>query len=156
MEEGDNDIVSSASDSSEEYIGIEEHDHESKDVEERSSVDSSPRKDTRKSEIVAALMRGNLIGRRQPLLPRVLSVSNGAAVTRKPFKPPCPQRYSDQNDDLARRLWARKRFVPWGSSRPALITITNCLNIPNVVETVVPEESVSLPPGVEPLVLWQP
>ncbi|KAJ4967147.1 hypothetical protein NE237_018996 [Protea cynaroides] len=156
MEEEDNDTVSSASDSSEEYIGVEEDDHESEDVEERSSVDSSPRKETQKSENVAALVRGNLIVRRQPLLPRVLSVSDGAAVARKPFKPPCPQRYSGQNDDLARRLWARRRFVPWGSSRPALVTITNRLNIPNVVETVVPEESVSLPPGVEPLVLWQP
>ncbi|XP_043710018.1 protein CHROMATIN REMODELING 25 [Telopea speciosissima] len=156
MEEEDDDTVSSASDSSEEYIRVDEDDHESEDVEERSSADSSPPNETRKSENVAALLRGNLVVRRQPLLPRVLSVSDGAAVARNPFKPPCSQRYSDQNDELARRLGARKRFVPWGSSRPALVAITNRLNIPTVVENDIPEESVSLPPGVEPLVLWQP
>ena len=93
--------------------------------------------------------------KRQSLLPRVLSVSEGSAVCRKPFKPPCSSGYSDQNDELARRLWARKRFVPWGSSRPALVAITNCLNIPDTAEKDVVEEIVTLPPGIEPLVLWQ-
>lgn len=101
--------------------------------------------------------RGNLVVRRQPLLPRVLSVSEGAAVARKPFKPPCSNGYSrDQNEELIRRLWARKRFVPWGSSRPALVEIHNRLNVPSVAEKDALEESEPLPPGVEPLVLWQP
>lgn len=93
--------------------------------------------------------------RRQSLLPRVLSVSQGSAVCRKPFKPPCSNGYCDQNARLARRLWARKRFVPWGSSKPALVEITNRLDAQNTVEEIVEEESVTLPPGVDPLILWQ-
>lgn len=94
--------------------------------------------------------------KRQSLLPRVLSVTEAAAICRKPFKPPCSNGYDEQNEQLARRLWARKRFVPWGSSRPALVAITNRLNVPSTVGKDVVEESVTLPPGVEPLVLWQP
>ena len=93
--------------------------------------------------------------KRQSLLPRVLSVTEAAAVCRKPFKPPCSNGYDDHNT-LARRLWARKRFVPWGSSMPALVAIPNRLNEPSIAEKDVVEESFTLPPGVEPLVLWQP
>nr|DAD41242.1 TPA_asm: hypothetical protein HUJ06_015565 [Nelumbo nucifera] len=145
---------SDLSDSSDEYR--EGKDDEVDNDEERSPAESPPSDEDRKSKNVAALLRGSLVVRRQPLLPRVLSVSDGAAVARKPFKPPCTQRYSDQNEELARRLWARKRFVPWGSSRPALVPVTNRLSASSVVEKYVPEENVSLPPGVEPLVLWQP
>ncbi|KAF8405043.1 hypothetical protein HHK36_009940 [Tetracentron sinense] len=133
-----------------------EEDFEEYDDGELSPADSPSSDEDRKSQNVAALVKGNLVVRRQPLLPRVLSVADGAAVARKPFKPPCPNMYNDQNEQLVRRLWARKRFVPWGSSRPALVAVTNNLNIPSVVERDVSEESVCLPPGVEPLVLWQP
>ncbi|XP_071716163.1 protein CHROMATIN REMODELING 25 [Rutidosis leptorrhynchoides] len=108
-----------------------------------------------KSQNVNALLRGNLVVRRQSLLPRVLSVTEREAVLRKPFKPPCADGYSNQNDQLARRLCARKRFVPWGSNRPVLVPITNRLNIPVSVEEEVPEESTKLPPDIEPLILWQ-
>lgn len=94
--------------------------------------------------------------KRQSLLPRVLSLTDGAAVVRKPFKPPCPNGYSNQNEQLSRRLWARKRFVPWGSTRPALVPITNMLDIPSTAEEALSEDIISLPPGIEPLVLWQP
>ncbi|KAF8405045.1 hypothetical protein HHK36_009942 [Tetracentron sinense] len=133
-----------------------EEDFEEYDDGELSPADSPSSDEDRKSQNVAALVKGNLVVRRQPLLPRVLSVADGAAVARKPFKPPCPNMYNDQNEQLVRRLWVRKRFVPWGSSRPALVAVTNNLNIPSVVERDVSEESVCLPPGVEPLVLWQP
>lgn len=92
--------------------------------------------------------------KRQSLLPRVLSVAEGSAVCRKPFKPPCSNGYDDQNNQLAHRLWARKRFVPWGSSRPVLLPVASHLNIPRNTEKDV-DEIVSLPPGIEPLVLWQ-
>lgn len=118
--------------------------------------DSSPPSEAQKSQNVAALVRGNLVVRRQPLLPRILSVTDGAAIARKPFKPPCYNGYSDNNEQLARRLCARKRFVPWGSSRPALVAINSILNIPTADVKDVHEESVCLPPGIEPLVLWQP
>lgn len=92
---------------------------------------------------------------RQPLIPKVLSVSEGAAVARKPFKPPCIDGYKDGNYHLARRLSARKRFVPWGSTRPVLVPVVDSFNIPNFLEKEEVEEKLSLPPGVEPLVLWQ-
>ncbi|XP_039172560.1 protein CHROMATIN REMODELING 25 [Eucalyptus grandis] len=110
----------------------------------------------RKSKNIDALVRGNLIVKRQALLPRVLSVTEGAAVCRKPFKPPCTDGYGDRNGQLHRRLSARKRFVPWGSSSPALMEVTNRLNwLPSAAEKDVEDEKVELPPGVEPLVLWQ-
>lgn len=90
------------------------------------------------------------------MVPQVLSVS----VCRKPFKPPCSSKSNgyNYNEDLTRRLSVRKRFVPWGSSRPALVETTNHFN-PNVPVppiTVAEEEDLSLPPGVLPLVLWHP
>ncbi|WOK93990.1 DNA repair and recombination protein RAD54 isoform X1 [Canna indica] len=125
-------------------------------VKEARLAESLPSDRDRKSENVAALVRGNLIVKRQPLIPRILSVSDGAAVARKPFKPPCPNRYKDQNVELARRLWARKRFVPWGSSRVPLVTIDNFLHEPSISSDDPEEKDQPLPPGIEPLILWQP
>ncbi|PSS26102.1 Protein CHROMATIN REMODELING like [Actinidia chinensis var. chinensis] len=167
MEEEDEEVSSPSdpSDSSDEFTCDRQSESESYDSDngndvdegdEPSTVPRAPSKDDRKSQNVAALVTGNLLVKRQSLLPRVLSVTDRAAVVRKPFKPPCPNGYSDQNEHLVRRLWARKRFVPWGSTRPALVAITNRLNIPSAAEKEVSEEIVSLPPGVEPLVLWQP
>lgn len=102
-----------------------------------------------------SIYRGNLVVKRQSLLPRVLSVSEREAVLKRPFKPPCADGYSNQNEQLARRLCARKRFVPWGSNRPVLVQITNRLDVPVSVEEEVPEESTKLPPEIEPLILWQ-
>ncbi|KAF3681227.1 Protein CHROMATIN REMODELING 25 [Capsicum annuum] len=116
---------------------------------------SSPDED-RKSQNVDALVRGNLIVKRQSLLPRVYSVTDAAANLRKPFKPPSSNGYSTTNEHLARRLCARKRFVPWGSTSPTLIAITNRLKAPEAAEIDAVEENLELPPGVEPLVLWQP
>ncbi|THG14151.1 hypothetical protein TEA_020571 [Camellia sinensis var. sinensis] len=170
MEEDDDELPSPSdpSDSSDEDNRYEsESESESYDDEdngngngneddEPSTVRRALPKDDRKSQNVDALVRGNLIVKRQSLLPRVLSVTDRAAVVRKPFKPPCHNGYSDQNEQLIRRLWARKRFIPWGSTRPALVAITNRLNVPSAAEKEVLEEIVNLPPGVEPLVLWQP
>ncbi|MCL7039607.1 hypothetical protein MKW94_008298 [Papaver nudicaule] len=155
MEEVEDDevvsIPSDSSDSSDDYtVDVEEAD----DDEEQSPADSPPSDETRKSQNVDALISGNLVVKRQPLIPRVLSVSDGAAIARKPFKPPCSSGYSDQKEQLVRRLWARKRFVPWGSSRPVVIGINNRTDIPSA-EKDTPDESVALPEGIEPLVLWQ-
>ncbi|XP_055834255.1 protein CHROMATIN REMODELING 25 isoform X2 [Solanum dulcamara] len=116
---------------------------------------SSPDED-RKSQNVDALVRGNLIVKRQSLLPRVYSVTDAAANLRKPFKPPSSNGYSSTNEHLARRLCARKKFVPWGSTSPTLIAITNRLKAPEAAEIDAVEDNVELPPGVDPLVLWQP
>ncbi|CAM8994178.1 unnamed protein product [Rhodiola kirilowii] len=130
-------VSSSGSDSSDEYDfeedEAEEGSLESDDCEEDDVGDVVGKGEVsgrdQKSENVDALLRGNLVVKRQSLLPRVLSVTNGAAVARKPFKPPCTDGYKDGNEQLARRLSA--------------------------LEKVGSEENVSLPPGVEPLVLWQ-
>ncbi|XP_025823979.1 DNA repair and recombination protein RAD54 isoform X2 [Panicum hallii] len=108
----------------------------------------------RKSQNVDALVRGNLVVRRQPLIPRILSVSDAAAIARKPFKPPCQNGYSENNEHLARRLSARKRFVPWGSTQAFAVT-HNLPQSPAVTSVSSSEKEEPLPPGIEPLVLWQ-
>ncbi|XP_073308403.1 protein CHROMATIN REMODELING 25-like isoform X3 [Primulina huaijiensis] len=119
-------------------------------------VRSSPSLDCElKSQNVAALVRGNIEVKRQSLFPRIYSVKDAEASSRMPFKPPSSTGYSD-NKELTRKLLARKRFVPWGSTRPVLINITNKFHIPITIEKEDLEESTSLPPGIEPLVLWQP
>ncbi|XP_073030330.1 protein CHROMATIN REMODELING 25-like isoform X2 [Primulina eburnea] len=124
--------------------------------EEKSVVRSSPSLDCElKSQNVAALVRGNIEVKRQSLFPRIYSVKDAEASLRMPFKPPSSTGYSD-NKELTRKLLARKRFVPWGSTRPVLINITNKFHIPITIEKEDLEESTSLPPGIEPLVLWQP
>lgn len=124
------------------------------------SGDAEIEVEERKSQNVEALIKGNLIVKRQSLLPRVLSVgTTGAAVCRKPFKPPSDAAYTN-NQDLSRRLSARKRFVPWGSTTP--IPIPNPTPSPLMelnLNVPVPEDELKpspLPPGVDPLVLWQP
>ncbi|XP_066319606.1 DNA repair and recombination protein RAD54-like isoform X1 [Miscanthus floridulus] len=108
----------------------------------------------RKSQNVDALVRGNLVVRRQPLIPRILSVSDAAAIARKPFKPPCQNGYSDNNEQLARRLSARKRFVPWGSTQTFAV-IHHLPQPPVVASDSSSEKEEPLPPGIEPLILWQ-
>ncbi|KAK7308778.1 hypothetical protein RJT34_05004 [Clitoria ternatea] len=131
--------------------------------EEEVWCSSDSGEEERKSQNVDALVRGNLIVKRQSLLPRLVSVSHGAGVCRKPFKPPSSK--SDTycyNQDLTRRLSVRKRFVPWGTSspipRPALEELK--LNVPltddDVAVAVADDVKPSLPPGIDPLVLWQP
>ncbi|GMH02698.1 hypothetical protein Nepgr_004537 [Nepenthes gracilis] len=118
--------------------------------------DDTSTNENKKSQNFAALVRGNLVVRRQSLLPRVLSVLDAVAVARNPFKPPCSKGYDDHNEKLLHRLLARKRFVPWSSSRPALFAITNNFSPSKTIKEDYQEEDESLPPGVEPLVLWQP
>ncbi|KAL5788356.1 hypothetical protein ACOSP7_005305 [Xanthoceras sorbifolium] len=160
VEDGEETLSSEPTDSSDEFT-VDHHDDDynvdnDDDDDEASVADSPPSDEDRKSKNVDALVRGNLVVKRQSLLPRVLSVTEGAAVCRKPFKPPCSAGYNDGNEQLARRLGARKRFVPWGSSRPVLVTITNRFDVPRTVENDIQEENLTLPPGIDPLVLWQP
>ncbi|XP_021652937.1 protein CHROMATIN REMODELING 25 [Hevea brasiliensis] len=147
---------SDSSDSGDEFAHDREEDLEDDDDGGHRPVARNPSDEDRKSKNVDALVRGNLIVRRQALLPRVLSVTEGASICRKPFKPPCSNGYKDGNEKLTRRLFARKRFVPWGSSSPVLVAITNRLNVSSTIEKDKVEETVTLPPGIDPLVLWQP
>ncbi|KAL7156802.1 hypothetical protein ABFS83_02G033500 [Erythranthe nasuta] len=159
---GDSSVCGSGSESESDYDLSPESISESagsecdNDEEETAAAPSAPPPNQqRKSQNVAALVRGNLEVKRQSLFPRVYSVIDGDAASRKPFKPPSSSGYSDNKEELARRLCARKRFVPWGSNKPVLVNITNMLSAPTTIENDEPEESVSLPPGIEPLVLWQ-
>ncbi|GLJ13244.1 hypothetical protein SUGI_0208600 [Cryptomeria japonica] len=126
------------------------------DKDEENNEDCCNSYRDRKKQNVAALLSGNLVVRRQALLPRVLSVSDGAAIARKPFKSPCPNGQADKNEELTRRLFARKRFVPWGLQKPVLTPITNLPLLSKVTAKEIEEEEPCLPPGIEPLVLWHP
>ncbi|CAN1133476.1 Protein CHROMATIN REMODELING 25 [Linum perenne] len=144
-------------DSGDEYTGDGEEEQAEVEFEQQMPGERAVVPDgDRKSENVDALVRGNLVVRRQSLLPRVLSVTDGAAVCRKPFKPPCSSGYNDSSEKLFRRLGARRRFVPWGSSTPVVIPSSTRTSVPNLAEEEAEEETVALPPGIEPLVLWQP
>uniref|UniRef100_A0A453PN87 Helicase ATP-binding domain-containing protein n=1 Tax=Aegilops tauschii subsp. strangulata TaxID=200361 RepID=A0A453PN87_AEGTS len=83
------------------------------------------------------------------------SVSDAAAIARKPFKPPCGNGYSENSELLARRLSARKRFVPWGSAQPFAVP-NNLQQLPTIASDDSSEKEEPLPPGIEPLILWQP
>ncbi|KAJ8447397.1 hypothetical protein Cgig2_019391 [Carnegiea gigantea] len=150
--------ASDSSSSSEEFEGDDE-DFSNEDGDEvddyATTVDDECTEEDKKSQNVDALVRGNLIVQRQSMLPRVLSVSDGAVVARKPFKPPFSKGQNSNNEQLLRRLWARKRFVPWGSKSPIAIALTNHVKLPTVAEKDEQKEDVTLPPGIEPLVLWQ-
>ena len=75
---------------------------------------------------------------------------------RKPFKSPCPGVNTEKRLELQRRLYARKRFVPWGSSRGVLSPLTNILLEPLPLQPATENDKVDeLPPGIEPLVLWE-
>ncbi|KAL3681387.1 hypothetical protein R1sor_024343 [Riccia sorocarpa] len=142
-------VEDSEDDDDEEFQEDEEDDEDSENV--------SSTEDT-KSANIAALLSGGLVVRRQALLPKVLCVSDGAAVARLPFKSPCPGATST-TPELTRRLSARKRFIPW-KSREAFVPLGNLANLPPRVPSPVPEvkeeKQEELPPDVEPLVLWQP
>ncbi|XP_010487852.1 PREDICTED: protein CHROMATIN REMODELING 25 [Camelina sativa] len=158
MEEEDEEILSSSesedsSDNYQEESQESEGEIENPECEDLPAVFPSSDVD-RKSKNVNDLLRGNLVVQRQPLLPRDLSVSEGAAVCRKPFKPPCSHGYTSTGQ-LSRRLSARKRFVPWGSTTPVVVVLPTKLEESPNIEKDEEEEVVYLPPDIEPLVLWQ-
>lgn len=67
-----------------------------------------------------------------------------------------------QSDELKRRLTAMRRFVPWGS-KDAFTPLKAAPEAPEEEEeeaaadaAVAEAPAEQLPPGIEPLVLWQP
>lgn len=64
---------------------------------------------------------------------------------------------------LRKKLLARKHFVPWGSSKPFTplrLLPTPAATDPQLLAAAAaaqpPAEELTLPPGIEPLVLWDP
>ncbi|XP_019444509.1 PREDICTED: protein CHROMATIN REMODELING 25 [Lupinus angustifolius] len=106
----------------------------------------------RKSQNVDALLSGKLIVKRQSLVPQVLSVP----LCRKPFKPPCSS--SNYNEHLSRRLSLRKRFVPWRQQQDSVLLETTNIHFNNtdLVQKQEQVENLCLPPGIDPLILWDP
>lgn len=108
---------------------------------------------------VAALLRDNLSVKRQPLLPKMLSVPDASPIVRRPYKSPIPGAPT-QSRELLRRLAAQSRVVPWSSHKPFRAQVMT-RNLLPADELQIPEMKVEaseeiLPPGIEPLILWHP
>ncbi|KAI5082190.1 hypothetical protein GOP47_0001933 [Adiantum capillus-veneris] len=138
----------------EEFIERCRRQEEVEGYQDENEEDLAPHYCKKKAQNVAALLSGELVVLRQPLLPKVLSISDCVDVIRKPFKSPCPGVNSETTAELLRRLNARKRFVPWCSSRESSSHITPLL--PPLYSDVGSDTTEELPPGIEPLVLWDP
>jgi DNA repair and recombination RAD54-like protein len=74
-------------------------------------------------------------------------------VARGAFKSPIPK-HATSTLELQRRLSARKRFVPWQTRQP-FVPLTNLSQIQQPVQDFTEVKSDELPPGIEPLILWQ-
>ena len=110
-----------------------------------------------KARNVQAMLSGSLTVARRPMVSG-LKCQDAAAVLARPFRAPFAGAAAGHSAELARRLAARRRFVPWGSTtnvaapgKPlAFASPMGALGAGNAEP--VPEP---LPPGVEPLVLWE-
>ena len=106
---------------------------------------------------VQAMLSGSLTVARRPMVSG-LKCQDAAAVLARPFRAPFAGAAAGHSAELARRLAARRLFVPWGSTtnvaapgKPlAFASPMGALGAGNAEP--VPEP---LPPGVEPLVLWE-
>ena len=115
-----------------------------------------------RDENIRAMLDGSLDIHRKPLLPKLLSVTDAAAVLLKPFKSPHPNAPA-RSESLRRALAARKQFVPWGAGKPFQPPIRPPTHpddddgtATTTTVTTTTDPSVELPPGIEPLVLWEP
>eukprot|EP00878_Enallax_costatus_P045593 GHUV01055013.1.p1 GENE.GHUV01055013.1~~GHUV01055013.1.p1 ORF type:complete len:196 (+),score=48.44 GHUV01055013.1:302-889(+) len=121
--------------------------------------DASQSAEARRAENIKDLLSNNLEVQRQPLLSKYLSIKEGEQVLKRAFRSPAPGAPA-QSDALRRRLAARKHFVPWGSNKPFTpirATVPSPIEPqPQQAAAQPPPEDTALPPGVEPLVLWDP
>ncbi|KAL4440282.1 hypothetical protein ABPG75_003283 [Micractinium tetrahymenae] len=120
----------------------------------------------RRQQNIRALVSGTgLALHRQALLPRLLTVQQAAVVLRRPFKCPAPGAPA-VSQALKRKLAARKAFVPWGGGkfvplklkappRDLLPEAELPAGAPAAPAAAPAAPAVVLPPGVEPLVLWE-
>jgi DNA repair and recombination RAD54-like protein len=133
-----------------------EEENEGDDEQEEEDFQPSKQEQAeRREKNIKAMLDGSLEIHRKPLLPKLLSVQDAAAVLRKPFKSPHPNAPA-RSDALRRALVARKQFVPWGASgKPFQAPVKF---IPQSSDDPAADSAapIELPPGIEPLVLWEP
>ena len=98
--------------------------------------------------------RGDIPTKREPVH-KVLIVSQVSTSARQPFKSPVPGAQSNTSKDLLRRLASRFTFVPWGSRQPLSTMNINAVGDPDIKSSQ-KCAVIELPPGIDPLILWQP
>lgn len=140
-----------------EPIEIQSSEEENEEDEEEEDRQPSMQEQTdRREKNIKAMLEGSLEIHRKPLLPKLLTVQDAAAVLRKPFKSPHPNAPA-RSEALRRALVARKQFVPWGASgkpfQAPVKFIPQTSDDPSADAAAPPVE---LPPGIEPLILWEP
>ena len=110
-----------------------------------------------KARNVQAMLSGSLTVARKPMVSG-LKCQDVAAVLARPFRAPFAGAAAGHSAELARRLAARRRFVPWGSTTnaaaPGRPLAVAPLGAPGGAGASEPKEE-PLPPGIEPLVLWE-
>jgi DNA repair and recombination RAD54-like protein len=138
---------------------FETNEEENEEINEEGEEDCQPslqEQADRREKNIKAMLDGSLDIHRKPLLPKLLTVQDAAAVLRKPFKSPHPNAPA-RSEALRRALIARKQFVPWGASgkpfQAPVKFIPQSSDDPAAEAAAAPVE---LPPGIEPLVLWEP
>ena len=110
-----------------------------------------------KARNVQAMISGSLQVTRKPMVTG-LKCQDVAAVLAAPFRAPFAGAAAGHSAELARRLASRRRFVPWGSN-VNVATLGRPVGAGAFASPLnpKPEEPAEepLPPGVEPLVLWE-
>ena len=110
-----------------------------------------------KARNVQAMISGSLQVTRKPMVTG-LKCQDVAAVLAAPFRAPFAGASVGHSAELARRLASRRRFVPWGSN-VNVATLSRPVGAGAFASPLnpKPEEPAEepLPPGVEPLVLWE-
>ena len=110
-----------------------------------------------KARNVQAMISGSLQVTRKPMVTG-LKCQDVAAVLAAPFRAPFAGASAGHSAELARRLASRRRFVPWGSN-VNVATLSRPVGAGAFASPLnpKPEEPAEepLPPGVEPLMLWE-
>lgn len=107
----------------------------------------------RRKANIAAMLSGDLEVKRHALMPTLLSVDQDTAVLRRPFRSPYPNAPA-VSESLKQALMARKHFIPFGSGKNF---VPQKVHIPEMIHSAkapAVEENVSLPEGIEELILW--